>query len=145
MARRVVCSRALRSKILFKEGPPNTVRSFLLARTSSHSVAGVQRTNPLDSDQTAARCSRSTESTSLPGFKLSFNDAKNAFQSKTSWEIVRALAVFRLCSFDFLVNRNREVSKPSQNIVVLGFSLRNNLCHASPCRTSNEGHNLGVT
>lgn len=60
-------------------------------------------------DQWTASNSRSNRSVALPGF--SFEDAKNAYRSKTSWEIVRALAVFRLCSYDFLVNKNREVSK----------------------------------
>ena len=36
-------------------------------------------------------------------------DFENAFKVKTTSEIVRALAVYKICSFDFLVERNKEV------------------------------------
>lgn len=97
-----------RSKLLFNGPSPNAIRSLLfLARSSSHSVAEVSRTTTISSerDQQAGSSAEQT----LRGF--SFNDGKTAFRSKTSWEIIRALAIFRLCSFDFLVNRNKEVSK----------------------------------
>ena len=100
--------RSLRSKLLFNRPSPNAVRSLLfLTRSSSHSVAEVSRTTTVspERDQNAAINSEQT----LRGF--SFNDGNIAFRSKTSWEIIRALAIFRLCSFDFLVNRNKEVSK----------------------------------
>ena len=106
-----MCSRALRSKILFNGSPPIAARTFLLARTSSQSVAeATRRTDPIPADmyQLAADGSRLSPSAELPGF--TFDDGKNAYRSKTSWEIVRALTVFRLCSFDFLVNRNKQVS-----------------------------------
>ena len=40
---------------------------------------------------------------------ISFTDFENAFKVKTTSEIVRALAVYKICSFDFLVERNKEV------------------------------------
>lgn len=98
--------RSLRSKLLFNGGSPNAVRSLVFfTRSSSHSVAEVSRTATISpkSDQIAG-------SSEQPLHRLSFNDGRNAFRSKTTWEIVRALAIFRLCSFDFLVNRNKEVS-----------------------------------
>ena len=108
-----MCSRALRSKILFNGSPPIAARSLLLARTSSQSVAEATRTDPMPADmyQLAADGSRLSPSAELPGF--TFDDGKNAYRSKTSWEIVRALTVFRLCSFDFLINRNKQVSRSS--------------------------------
>ena len=41
---------------------------------------------------------------------LDFDDSKQAFKSKTTWEIFRALTVFRLCSIDMIVSRNKKVS-----------------------------------
>lgn len=99
--------RSLRSKLLFNGGSPNSIRSLVfLTRSSSHSVAEVSTTATIspERDQIAA-------SSEQPLRSLSFNDGRNAFRSKTTWEIIRALAIFRLCSFDFLVNRNKEVSK----------------------------------
>lgn len=40
---------------------------------------------------------------------ISFNDGKSAYRSKTTFEIFRALLVFRLCSFNFLVDNNLKV------------------------------------
>lgn len=42
---------------------------------------------------------------------LSFNDGKNVFWLKMMWEIVWVLVIFRLCIFDILVNKNKEVRK----------------------------------
>ena len=41
---------------------------------------------------------------------LDFDDPKQAFKSKTTWEIVRALAVFKICSIDLIVKNNKMVS-----------------------------------
>ncbi|EDO37792.1 predicted protein, partial [Nematostella vectensis] len=49
--------------------------------------------------------------------ELKFDNAKEAFRSKTTFEIARALAVFRLCSIDFLVEKNQEIMKLSQKLM----------------------------
>ena len=41
---------------------------------------------------------------------LDFDDPKQAFKSKTTWEILRALTVFKMCSLDFIVDRQQTVS-----------------------------------
>lgn len=113
MARSVVCGRSLRSKLLYNGGSRNAVRSLLLTRSCNHNVAEARTATTSERDQIAA----SSEQT-LRGFH--FNDGKNAFRSKTTWEIVRALTIFRLCSFDFLVNRNKEVGKRFLEFIRLG-------------------------
>lgn len=40
---------------------------------------------------------------------LSFNDAKAAFKSKTTWEVLRAYIVYTLCSSETLVENNAKV------------------------------------
>lgn len=40
----------------------------------------------------------------------SFNDFETSYRSKTTGELIRALGVFRLCSLNFLVDHNKEVS-----------------------------------
>ena len=42
--------------------------------------------------------------------RLDFDDPMQAYRSKTSWEIARALIVLKLCSVNFLVERNMQVS-----------------------------------
>lgn len=41
---------------------------------------------------------------------LTFNDARQAYRSKSTWEILRAYIVFRLCSVEYLVENNQKVS-----------------------------------
>ena len=56
---------------------------------------------------------------------LDFTDFKQAFKSKSSLEILRALTVFKTCSIDFLVEKNREVRK-------LKIGILNNLFRECP-------------
>lgn len=44
------------------------------------------------------------------GLDLTFSSAEEAFRSKKTSELIRALLVFNLCSVDFLVNNHRQVS-----------------------------------
>lgn len=45
----------------------------------------------------------------MPVLDLSFNSAKEAYRSKTTPELLRALFVFNMCSIPFLVNNNKIV------------------------------------
>lgn len=40
---------------------------------------------------------------------LSFSDARQAYRSKSTWEILRAYIVFKLCSINYLVEHNDKV------------------------------------
>lgn len=52
------------------------------------------------------------ETKSVPQLeKLNFDDPKQAYRSKTTWEIARALLVLKLCSVNVLVERNMQVRK----------------------------------
>jgi proline dehydrogenase len=42
---------------------------------------------------------------------LTFNDARQAYRSKSTWEILRAWIVFKLCSIDSLVENNDKVRR----------------------------------
>ncbi|KAH1011069.1 hypothetical protein HUJ04_000511 [Dendroctonus ponderosae] len=41
---------------------------------------------------------------------LSFEDARAAFKSKTNWELLRALVVYQMCSYETIVTNNMRVS-----------------------------------
>ncbi|ODM98246.1 Proline dehydrogenase 1, mitochondrial [Orchesella cincta] len=47
---------------------------------------------------------------------LTFNDARQAYRSKSTWEILRAFIVFRLCSVDYLVENNQRLMKFGQQV-----------------------------
>jgi hypothetical protein len=40
---------------------------------------------------------------------LSFSDGRQAYRSKSTWEILRAYLVFKLCSINYLVENNDKV------------------------------------
>lgn len=40
---------------------------------------------------------------------INFDQTHEAYKSKNSLELLRSLVVFKLCSYDFLVDRNKEV------------------------------------
>lgn len=42
---------------------------------------------------------------------VDFEQTREAYKSKDSLELLRSLVVFKLCSFDFLVDKNKEVMK----------------------------------
>ncbi|XP_055996858.1 proline dehydrogenase 1, mitochondrial-like isoform X2 [Ostrea edulis] len=53
----------------------------------------------------------------LPALDLSFNSSKEAYRSKSTAEIARALFVFNMCSIPFLVNHNKTVLKWSRRLL----------------------------
>ena len=54
---------------------------------------------------------------------LDFDDPKQAFKSKTTWEIVRALAVFKICSIDLIVKNNKMVSWAIEHYITSHFLI----------------------
>lgn len=62
----------------------------------------------------------------------SFSDPHAAFKSKTTWEVLRAYVVYTLCSSNYLVEHNMEVTVVNRFItlsgtlstIILGFANR---------------------
>ncbi|XP_065664241.1 proline dehydrogenase 1, mitochondrial isoform X2 [Hydra vulgaris] len=47
---------------------------------------------------------------------IDFSNFEQAFRAKTTGEIIKAIIVYKLCSIDFLVNRNKELMSISRKI-----------------------------
>lgn len=69
-------------------------------------------------DSARSQCPRQpgrgvTHSTGAAANELSvdFDQTREAYKSKDSIELLRSLVVFKLCSYDFLVEKNKEVMK----------------------------------
>lgn len=45
---------------------------------------------------------------------IDFENTQEAYRSKDTLELLRSLLVFKLCAFDFLVDKNKEVRKGLQ-------------------------------
>lgn len=48
---------------------------------------------------------------------LTFNDARQAYRSKSTWEILRAYLVFKLCSIELLVQHNQRLMQIGKRIM----------------------------
>lgn len=48
---------------------------------------------------------------------VDFDNTREVYRSKTTRELIRSLAVFKMCSFDFLVKRNRELMNLSRKLL----------------------------
>lgn len=48
---------------------------------------------------------------------LTFEDAKAAFKSKTNWELLRALIVYQMCSYEAIVTNNMKLMKIAKSIL----------------------------
>lgn len=64
---------------------------------------------------------RSSSSSRANEISVDFEQTQEAYKSKDSLELLRSLVVFKLCSYDFLVDKNKEITALGQK--VLGRSL----------------------
>ncbi|XP_066502731.1 proline dehydrogenase 1, mitochondrial [Hoplias malabaricus] len=67
--------------------------------------------NPCDVDLIAAHQDRTTN------VCVDFENTREAYKSKFTRELVRSLLVFKLCTFDFLVDKNKELLDLSKKIL----------------------------
>lgn len=58
---------------------------------------------------TAVKADTHTQVPKRDPLDLSFANPEAAFKSKTTWEVVRALIVYQLCSNQYLVDNNMKV------------------------------------
>ncbi|XP_036443623.1 proline dehydrogenase 1, mitochondrial [Colossoma macropomum] len=66
---------------------------------------------PCDVDLIAAHPDRTTK------ICVDFDNTREAYKSKDTLELLRSLLVFRLCAFDFLVDRNKELLDLSKKVL----------------------------
>lgn len=93
-----MCRSIVRSKcISLKQCLPASVagQSYSTTNSSGSTVPHAQK-DPLD---------------------LSFENTVDAFKSKTTWEIFRAILVLKLSTFDYLVENHQKVCMASYNVI----------------------------
>lgn len=85
-------------------------RSF---RPTAAAAASATQTEPRDRVQRAGEPGREAPRK----LSVNFEQTREAFKSKASLELLRSLLVFKLCSYDFLVDKNTQV------MVMTNFSV----------------------
>lgn len=96
------------------------VRHLFRSTSSSVSAARAQDAplTELDPD-----CPGSSSSSRIEEISVDFEQTQEAYKSKDSLELLRSLVVFKLCSYDILVEKNKEITALGQK--VLGRKLFN--------------------
>ncbi|KAH7956883.1 hypothetical protein HPB52_013403 [Rhipicephalus sanguineus] len=114
----------------------------LRAASSSTTTANGRR---LKSSASPAALDRTAESSSaeLPPQRdpldLSFNDARAAYKSKTTGELIRAFVVLKLSSSNWIVNNHQEVKCSFFGLLCCHLSLFEVLCYCCPRFLSERG------
>ncbi|XP_073438812.1 proline dehydrogenase 1, mitochondrial isoform X2 [Dendrobates tinctorius] len=54
---------------------------------------------------------------SCPAATMNFENTQEAYKSKPTWELLRSMMVFWLCSFDALVDRNQQILQLSRKLL----------------------------
>lgn len=115
---------AINSKILYRFFGPSLSGS---SASASHSTVSRQKTfieengtlsDTVKAQETGAVATQPSVEMKAVEFHdpaydkldLSFENAAEAYRSKTNLELVRAYAVFQLCSFKYVVEHNKQVS-----------------------------------
>lgn len=57
----------------------------------------------------ASECPRQPGTGGTHSADVDFEQTREAYKSRDSLELLRSLVVFKLCSYDFLVDKNKEV------------------------------------
>uniref|UniRef100_A0A8C6U5J0 Proline dehydrogenase n=1 Tax=Neogobius melanostomus TaxID=47308 RepID=A0A8C6U5J0_9GOBI len=100
--------------------------SISAARTEHAPTVSGRNNTDHDSDcpgQLGQEGGHSSPSSRANEISVDFEQTQEAYKSKDSLELLRSLVVFKLCSYDFLVDKNKELSTLGQK--VLGRTLFN--------------------
>lgn len=65
-----------------------------------------------------------TQDVRISNTSVDFENTKEAYRSKDTLELLRSLLVFKLCSYDFLVDRNKEVRCRYSAFMIYGNNIR---------------------
>ncbi|KAF7649705.1 hypothetical protein LDENG_00137360 [Lucifuga dentata] len=80
------------------------------------SSSNVQR-QPARSECSGQHGRGGTTASAVNGLLVDFDQSKEAYRSKNSLELLRSLVVFKLCSYDFLIEKNKEVMALGKKIL----------------------------
>uniref|UniRef100_A0A673CJS3 Proline dehydrogenase n=1 Tax=Sphaeramia orbicularis TaxID=375764 RepID=A0A673CJS3_9TELE len=74
-----------------------------------HRVLSCRRARSTSASTSARNGGSGTASTAVNEISVDFEQTQEAYKSKDSLELLRSLVVFKLCSYDFLVDKNKEI------------------------------------
>ena len=105
--KRLLCSRRLRSTVTSTSANQREQQDDKSRGTAEHDSARSEYPGP-GQPGTGERCGTTTAANEIT---VDFDQSQEAYKSKDSLELLRSLVVFKLCSYDFLVDKNKEVTR----------------------------------
>ena len=98
----------------------NRICFYRIVRINANPIPNDFQTRDISS-QTTDTCGQTTgpQIKSNSDFDLNFDNTREAFKSKTTSELIRALLVLKLCSFDLIVNNNSKVRSDHRLIQIM--------------------------
>lgn len=107
--KRVLCSRRLRSTVTSTSATQREQQDDSSRGTAEHDSARSESPGSGPGQPgTGGRCSTTNAANEIT---VDFDQSQEAYKSKDSLELLRSLVVFKLCSYDFLVDKNKEVTR----------------------------------
>ncbi|XP_029296672.1 proline dehydrogenase 1, mitochondrial isoform X2 [Cottoperca gobio] len=108
--KRLLCSPRLRSSTSATQTEP---------RDDANSRGGAQHDSALSEfpGQPGRGGRDGNTSTAANEISVDFDQSRGAYKSKDSLELLRSLVVFKLCSYDFLVDKNKEIMDLGKKIL----------------------------
>lgn len=113
-------------KHFFSSRRARSTSSISTVRTKHAPTVSDRSSSQPDSDcpgQLGQEDGHSSPSSRANEISVDFEQTQEAYKSKDSLELLRSLVVFKLCSYDFLVDKNKEITALGQK--VLGRTLFN--------------------
>ncbi|XP_049906063.1 proline dehydrogenase 1, mitochondrial [Epinephelus moara] len=115
--KRLLCSRRLRSTVTSTPATQTEPREDVSSRggarhDSAHSEFPGQPGNGGRNSTT-----NTTSTAAANEISVDFDQTQEAYKSKDSLELLRSLVVFKLCSYDLLVDKNKEIMDLGQKIL----------------------------
>ncbi|XP_067426258.1 proline dehydrogenase 1, mitochondrial [Thunnus thynnus] len=105
--KRVLCSRRLRSTVTSTSATQREQQDDSSRGTAEHDSARSESPGSGPGQPgTGGRCGTTNAANEIT---VDFDQSQEAYKSKDSLELLRSLVVFKLCSYDFLVDKNKEI------------------------------------
>ena len=75
-----------------------------------HAESTTTTTTTIDDEKRTLTPSSVHDDPARQKIDMTFENAKEAYTSKTNFELLRGYTVFQMCSFRFFVNKNKQVN-----------------------------------
>lgn len=111
----------------------NTLQNGTFGRVDVNQIALKSTVSETSTKPSPSAPTPSASTSPRDPLDISFEDAKAAFKSKTTWELYRAYIVYTLCSFEYLVEHNMKVMLHRLTLIYPFIIIVTNVSYICEC------------